>query len=47
VNRHLYQNNLWRTLDNAIFMLAPMEDVTDTVLRQAIARDGKTRCLFH
>jgi tRNA-dihydrouridine synthase len=40
-NRHF-----WQTLDKPIFILAPMEDVTDTVLRQVIARYGKPTVFF-
>jgi len=40
------QNNFWQTLEKPIFILAPMEDVTDTVLRQVIARCGKPAVFF-
>jgi nifR3 family TIM-barrel protein len=39
-------NNFWKTLAKPIFILAPMEDVTDTVLRQIIARCGKPAVFF-
>ena len=38
--------NFWETLEKPIFILAPMEDVTDTVLRQVIARCGKPAVFF-
>jgi tRNA-dihydrouridine synthase len=38
--------NFWQTLEKPIFILAPMEDVTDTVLRQVIARYGKPTVFF-
>src|SRR5436853_7587192 len=38
--------NFWHTLEKPIFILAPMEDVTDTVLRQVIARCGKPAVFF-
>jgi tRNA-dihydrouridine synthase len=38
--------NFWHTLEKPIFILAPMEDVTDTVLRQIIARCGKPAVFF-
>jgi tRNA-dihydrouridine synthase len=38
--------NFWQTLEKPIFILAPMEDVTDTVLRQVIARYGKPAVFF-
>lgn len=38
--------NFWQTLEKPIFILAPMEDVTDTVLRQVIARYGKPGVFF-
>ncbi|MFA7568238.1 MAG: hypothetical protein WCY01_14515, partial [Alkalispirochaeta sp.] len=31
-------NRLWQTLDRPFFVLAPMEDVTDTVFRRCIRR---------
>src|SRR5215469_5026063 len=39
-------NNFWNELEKPIFVLAPMEDVTDTVLRQVIARCGKPTVFF-
>jgi len=38
--------NFWNVLNKPIFILAPMEDVTDTVLRQVIARCGKPAVFF-
>jgi nifR3 family TIM-barrel protein len=38
--------NFWHELNKPIFILAPMEDVTDTVLRQVIARYGKPAVFF-
>jgi tRNA-dihydrouridine synthase len=38
--------NFWQTLEKPIFILAPMYDVTDTVLRQVIARCGKPTVFF-
>src|SRR5437588_1837883 len=38
--------NFWQTLEKPIFILAPMEDVTDTVLRQVIAQYGKPTVFF-
>jgi nifR3 family TIM-barrel protein len=38
--------NFWHALEKPIFILAPMEDVTDTVLRQVIARCGKPAVFF-
>src|SRR5450755_4655517 len=38
--------NFWQALEKPIFILAPMEDVTDTVLRQVIARCGKPAVFF-
>jgi nifR3 family TIM-barrel protein len=38
--------NFWHTLEKPIFILAPMEDVTDTVLRRVIARSGKPHVFF-
>ncbi len=38
--------SFWDTLHKPIFILAPMEDVTDTVLRQVIARCGKPAVFF-
>lgn len=39
-------SNFWRTLARPIFVLAPMEAVTDTVLRRVIARCGKPAVFF-
>lgn len=38
--------NFWHELPKPLFILAPMEDVTDTVLRQVIARCGKPGVFF-
>jgi tRNA-dihydrouridine synthase len=38
--------NFWNELNKPVFILAPMEDVTDTVLRQVIARCGKPAVFF-
>lgn len=38
--------HFWQTLERPIFILAPMEDVTDTVLRQVIAHCGKPAVFF-
>src|SRR5256886_8653848 len=38
--------NFWNELNKPIFILAPMDDVTDTVLRQVIARYGKPAVFF-
>lgn len=38
--------NFWQELKKPIFILAPMEDVTDTVLRRIIARCGKPTVFF-
>ncbi len=38
--------SFWDNLQKPIFILAPMEDVTDTVLRQVIARCGKPAVFF-
>ena len=38
--------NFWNELQKPIFIMAPMDDVTDTVLRQVIARYGKPAVLF-
>jgi nifR3 family TIM-barrel protein len=46
VNNHSQPCNFWQTLEKPIFILAPMEDVTDTVLRQVIARCGKPAVFF-
>ncbi len=45
VNRP-YPGNFWQELAQPIFILAPMDDVTDTVLRQVIARCGKPAVFF-
>jgi nifR3 family TIM-barrel protein len=42
----LRPSNFWQTLAKPIFILAPMEDVTDTVLRQVIARYGRPTVFF-
>src|SRR5437762_2689631 len=42
----LSMSNFWNTLNRPIFILAPMEDVTDTVLRQVIAQYGKPTVFF-
>jgi nifR3 family TIM-barrel protein len=39
-------SNFWNELHKPIYILAPMEDVTDTVLRQVIARCGKPAVFF-
>ena len=39
-------SNFWNELKKPIYILAPMEDVTDTVLRQVIARCGKPAVFF-
>jgi len=39
-------NNFWQTLEKPLFILAPMEDVTDTVLRQVIVRCGRPSVFF-
>jgi len=39
-------SNFWNELKRPIYILAPMEDVTDTVLRQVIARCGKPAVFF-
>ncbi len=38
--------NFWNELNTPIFILAPMDDVTDTVLRQVIARCGRPDVFF-
>jgi nifR3 family TIM-barrel protein len=38
--------NFWNEVQKPIFILAPMDDVTDTVLRQVIARCGKPNVFF-
>jgi nifR3 family TIM-barrel protein len=39
-------SNFWNELHKPIYILAPMEDVTDTVLRRVIARCGKPAVFF-
>lgn len=39
-------NNFWQKLNKPIFILAPMEDVTDTVFRQIIMECGKPDVMF-
>lgn len=46
ITNHEPSNNFWQTLKKPIFVLAPMEDVTDTVLRQVIAHYGKPTVFF-
>ncbi len=46
MNNNARHSNFWRTLEKPIFVLAPMEDVTDTVLRRVIARYGKPAVFF-
>ena len=46
MNTHPHSGNFWQTLAKPIFILAPMEDVTDTVLRRVIARYGKPSVFF-
>src|SRR5476651_2461063 len=38
--------NIWQTLKKPIFILAPMEDVTDTVFRQIILECGRPDLFF-
>lgn len=38
--------NFWNNLNKPFFALAPMEDVTDTVFRQIVAKYGKPDVLF-
>ncbi|MDE2025636.1 MAG: tRNA-dihydrouridine synthase, partial [Patescibacteria group bacterium] len=38
--------NIWHTLKKPIFILAPMEDVTDTVFRQIIMACGRPSLFF-
>ncbi len=38
--------NIWNTLSSPITVLAPMEDVTDTVFRQIILRTGRPQLFF-
>src|SRR5579885_3693976 len=46
VNNHPRHRDFWHTLEKPIFILAPMEDVTDTVLRRVIARYGRPAVFF-
>jgi nifR3 family TIM-barrel protein len=46
VQNYAAPSNFWQTLAKPIFILAPMEDVTDTVLRQVIAHCGKPAVFF-
>ncbi len=39
-------NNFWQTLKKPFLILAPMEDVTDTVFRQIIAKCGRPDVIF-
>src|SRR5262245_38833239 len=38
--------NIWQELPRPIFILAPMEEVTDTVFRQVVARAGAPHLYF-
>lgn len=38
--------SIWQTLKKPIFMLAPMEDVTDTVFRQVLLKTGRPALFF-
>src|SRR5258708_3428374 len=38
--------NIWQTLQRPIFILAPMEDVTDTVFRQIVMQCGRPDIFF-
>lgn len=38
--------NIWETLKKPIFILAPMEDVTDTVFRQILLQTGRPALFF-
>lgn len=40
------KQNIWQKLKKPLFILAPMEDVTDTVFRQIIASCGKPDLFF-
>ncbi len=42
----MIHTSFWDTLAKPIFILAPMDEVTDTVLRQVIARCGKPAVFF-
>jgi nifR3 family TIM-barrel protein len=46
VSTHPHSGNFWQTLAKPILVLAPMENVTDTVLRRVIARYGKPSVFF-
>ena len=46
VNNREHSGNFWQTLPKPLFVLAPMEAVTDTVLRRVIARYGKPTVFF-
>ena len=46
VANSLHSSNFWQELAKPIFVLAPMDDVTDTVLRQVIAQCGKPGVFF-
>jgi len=46
LENHSDRSNFWQRLEKPIFVLAPMDDVTDTVLRQVIARCGKPAVFF-
>src|SRR5258706_15441107 len=39
-------SSIWKALPKPIFSLAPMEDVTDTVLRQIFCSTGKPDVFF-
>src|SRR3989344_3976697 len=43
---HLRMGNFWNNLEKPILIQAPMEDVTDTVFRQIIAKCGKPDVFF-
>lgn len=38
--------NIWKSIKKPIFILAPMDDVTDTVFRQVVAKIGKPDLFF-
>jgi nifR3 family TIM-barrel protein len=42
----LFVTHFWNTLPVGFFVLAPMEDVTDTVFRQVIMQSGRPDVLF-
>lgn len=46
MDKYAQIRNFWQTLEKPLFILAPMEDVTDTVLRRVIARYGKPAVFF-